>query len=148
MDIITNYLVSTQLRKKKKVLSTLGASRDRAKRSIKSNKIKKARDPSSLSATEMVHVPVFILPKVVFTREKFKVTAKVGQRNHPMVDKHYIHWLELYQDGVLLKKTEFKPGQEPKITALVQIGNVTELKAVTRCTMHGLWQAEKQIHAR
>jgi superoxide reductase len=120
IEIITNYLISTQLRKKKKVLSTL----------------------------EMVHVPVFILPKVVFTREKFKVTAKVGQRNHPMVDKHYIHWLELYQDGVLLKKTEFKPGQEPKITALVQIGNVTELKAVTRCTMHGLWQAEKQIHAR
>jgi len=146
ISIIADYLVATQLREKKKV--TLGVSRNRAKRSIESNKIKRAGDPSNLSTTEMIHVPVFILPKIVFTREKFNVTAKVGQRNHPMVDKHYIRWLELYQDGVLLKKVEFKPGQYPQITALVQIGNVTNLRAVTECTMHGLWEANKQIHAR
>lgn len=148
IDIITNYLASTRLRKKKKTFSSLRSSRDRAKQSIKSNKIKKAKNPSNLSTTEMIHVPVFILPKIVFTREKFKVSVKVGQRNHPMVDKHYIQWLEVYQDERLLKKTEFRPGQEPKITVLVQIANVTDLRAVAKCSMHGLWQAEKQIHAR
>lgn len=146
ISIITGYLVRTQLREKRKV--TLEASRNRAKQSIESNKIKRARNPRNLSTTEMIHVPVFILPKIVFTREKFNVTAKVGQRNHPMVDKHYIQWLELYQDGVLLKKVEFKPGQDPYITALVQIGNVTNLRAMTKCTMHGLWEVNKQIHAR
>lgn len=148
IESIINYLVSTQLRKKKKGFSSLGTSRYRAKRSIKSNKIKRASDPNNLSSTEMVHVPVFTVPKIVFTREKFKVTVKVGQRNHPMVDKHFIRWLELYQDGVLLKKVEFKPGQEPKITTTVQIGNTTDLRAVAKCTMHGLWEANKQIHAR
>lgn len=144
---IAKYLARTQLRDKKKALPARGGSRIRAKLSTDS-KIKTARDPNSLSAIEMVHIPVFKLPKMVFARERFKVGVKVADRNHPMLESHYIEWIEFYQDGLLLKKFDLKPGQEPKIKVTVEIGRVTDLRAVIKCTNHGFWQAHKQVRAR
>ena len=141
------YLAKTHLREKKKRLPARGGSRVRAKLDTDS-KIKTVRDPDSLSSIEMVHVPVFKLPKVVFARERFKVGVKVGSRNHPMVDGHYIEWIEFYQDGLLIKKFDLKPGDDAKIKAKVEIGSVTDLRVVIKCTKHGFWQAHKNVRAR
>lgn len=145
-EIIFKYLVSTQLIEKKKKLRSRGGSRVKFK---PQNNIKTAKNPKKLSSIEKIHVPVFILPKVIFSREKFKVTVKVSERTHPMVEEHYISWIELYQDGTLLNKFELSPAnREAKVTALLPIENVTALRAVVKCTKHGRWESRKQVRTR
>ena len=144
--IIIKYLISTQLLEKKKRASRRGASRGKQKPDI--NVIKTAADPENLSTTEKIHVPFIIVPRIVFARERFEVAIKVGKRTHPMVETHYIRWVELYQDGILVKKFKLKPGLETKVTATVSIGNLTDLRVVASCTVHGLWETKTQVKAR
>jgi len=81
------------------------------------------------SSTEK-HVPV-----VEKTEKGYKVT--VGSTIHPMLEKHYILWIELIADGVSMKKY-LKPGDEPVAEFCTDAKNVS---ACEYCNLHGLWKA-------
>jgi len=75
------------------------------------------------------HVPV-----IEKTDEGYKVT--VGSAPHPMLDAHFIEWIELIADGKILRQF-LKPGDDP--VAFFQ----TEAKTVSAreyCNVHGLWK--------
>jgi len=85
-------------------------------------------EKSADKATEK-HVPV-----VEKTADGFKVT--VGSAMHPMLENHYIEWIELVADGVAMKKA-LKPGDQP----------VAEFRSAAKqafarewCNLHGLWK--------
>ena len=64
----------------------------------------------------------------------YKVT--VGSTLHPMVEDHYIEWIELLADGKAYRKF-LNPGDEPIATFDVEASSVS---AREYCNKHGLWK--------
>jgi len=76
------------------------------------------------------HVPV-----VERTEGGYRV--RVGSVEHPMLDNHYIQWIELF-DGETLMRRYLKPGDKPEATFR------TESEAVYAreyCNLHGNWRS-------
>lgn len=85
---------------------------------------------NTVDAAVEKHVPVI-------EQDGDTVTVKVGEVDHPMVDKHYITWIELMVDGQGFWKA-LKPGEAPAATFCVK-GLSGDLKARAYCNLHGLW---------
>ncbi len=82
------------------------------------------------AATEK-HVPV--IEKI---EGGYKV--KVGEVEHPMLEAHYIEWIELIEDG----KTQIKhlnPGEKPEA---IFYTDSQEVYAREYCNLHGLWRSK------
>lgn len=82
------------------------------------------------SSTEK-HVPV-----VEKTETGYKVT--VGSTLHPMMEKHYIEWIELITDRGVFRK-HLAPDEAP-VAEFENVGEV--IKAREYCNLHGLWVNE------
>ena len=89
----------------------------------------KQAEKTADAATEK-HVPV--IEKI---DGGYKVT--VGSTLHPMVEDHYIEWIELLADGKAYRQF-LKPGDEPIATFEVEAASVS---AREYCNKHGLWKA-------
>ncbi len=74
------------------------------------------------------HVPV-----IEKTDKGIKV--KVGSVEHPMVESHFIQWIEVIADGKVYREY-LKPGQKPEAEFCVKSENVT---AREYCNIHGHW---------
>ena len=84
------------------------------------------------SSTEK-HVPV--IEKV---DGGYEVT--VGSTLHPMLEKHWIQWIELTVDGTRMVE-ELNPGDEPK-AFFACTGAAASVSAREFCNVHGLWRGE------
>ena len=76
------------------------------------------------------HVPV-----IEKTVNGFKV--KVGSIPHPMEATHYIQWIELIADGIILRK-HLNPGEESEAEFCLKAEKV---EAREYCNIHGLWKS-------
>jgi superoxide reductase len=66
------------------------------------------------------------------------VLIKIGQNEqHPMIEKHYIEWIELIADGRSYRKF-LQPGEKPEAFFCIQADT---LKAREYCNVHGLWKS-------
>jgi len=88
-------------------------------------------EEKTADVTTEKHVPV-----VEKVENGYKVT--VGSTLHPMMEKHYIEWIQILADGKAYR-TFLKPGMEP-ITVFC-IG-AEKVKAREYCNIHGLWKWE------
>lgn len=88
---------------------------------------------NTVDAAREKHVPV-----IEKTADGYKV--KVGSVDHPMVEKHYIEWIEVIADGKTYREF-LKPGQAPEAEFCVKADRIT---AREYCNLHGLWKAESQ----
>ena len=86
-------------------------------------------EEKSADSTTEKHVPV-----IEKTANGYKVT--VGSTLHPMLDNHFIEWIELLADGVSYKKF-LKPGDAPAAEFCVKADKVS---AREYCNVHGLWK--------
>ena len=82
------------------------------------------------AATEK-HVPV--IEKI---DGGYKVT--VGSAPHPMEEKHYIEWIQLFADGDTFRHF-LNPGDAPEAVFKVSAESVS---AREYCNVHGLWKGE------
>ena len=65
--------------------------------------------------------------------------VKVGEKvDHPMLDAHYIVWIELVTDKGTYRKF-LKPGDKPE-AAFSMDGSEIATGAREYCNMHGLWK--------
>ncbi|KPK80904.1 MAG: desulfoferrodoxin [Phycisphaerae bacterium SM23_33] len=62
--------------------------------------------------------------------------VKVGDVPHPMLEKHYIQWVELLADGKAYRQF-LKPGQAPEAVFHLDAEGVT---AREMCNIHGMWK--------
>jgi superoxide reductase len=85
---------------------------------------------NTVDASLEKHVPV-----IEKTAEGIKV--KVGGVPHPMEEKHYIVWIELFVDGKSYIQF-LKPGDTPEAFFSVKGDNVS---AREYCNLHGLWKS-------
>ena len=66
------------------------------------------------------------------------VLVKVGQnQDHPMIDEHFIEWIEIIADGVSYRKF-LKPGDEPQVKFEIK---ADKIEAKEYCNVHGLWKS-------
>lgn len=87
---------------------------------------------NSVDAAKEKHVPVIELTDR-------GVLVKIGSVPHPMIETHYIEWIELIADGKVDKKF-LKPGDKPEAEFCLK---PKQLTARAYCNLHGLWQAVK-----
>jgi len=64
------------------------------------------------------------------------VLVKVGSVEHPMLDNHYIAWIEVMTDKLTLR-ADLKPGMKPEAFFPVNMKDVKTAREY--CTLHGLW---------
>jgi superoxide reductase len=88
-------------------------------------------DEKTADAATEKHVPVI---------EKIDAgyNIKVGSVPHPMLDEHYIQWIELLADGKAYRQF-LEPGNEPKAVFNVEADSVS---AREHCNIHGLWKGQ------
>ena len=75
------------------------------------------------------------VPMIEKTEHGYKVT--VGSTLHPMLDKHYIEWVQILADGKAYRAF-LKPGDEP--ISIFCVG-AEEVSAREYCNVHGLWKS-------
>lgn len=87
--------------------------------------------PNTVEAATEKHVPIVV-------REGGSVKVTVSSVIHPMLEEHFIQWINVETDKGVYRK-HLKPGEEP--VAMFEIGD-EELKEVYEyCNLHGLWKA-------
>jgi superoxide reductase len=89
----------------------------------------KLLDEKTADAATEKHVPV--IEKV---EAGYKV--KVGSVPHPMLEEHYIQWIELLADGKAYRQF-LEPGDQPEAVFNVEADSVS---AREHCNVHGLWK--------
>ena len=90
----------------------------------------KVCEENTVDAAFEKHVPV-----IEETDTGFKV--RVGSVAHPMIDVHYIEWIEVIADGNAYRKF-LNPGDEPETEFCIKADNVV---AREYCNVHGLWRS-------
>lgn len=88
-------------------------------------------EENTIDAAVEKHIPV-----IEKTDGGYKVT--VGEVDHPMIDKHYIEWIEILAGNQVLRK-HLKPGEAPE--AIFQT-DATDVIARGYCNLHGLWKSK------
>lgn len=63
--------------------------------------------------------------------------VKVGSVEHPMLENHYIQWIELIEEGDKIQRKYLKPGDKPEAVFYTDSKNVS---AREYCNLHGLWK--------
>ena len=89
----------------------------------------KLYEENTVDAAKEKHVPL-----VEKTDDGFKVS--VGSIAHPMVEEHYIEWIEIIADGKAYRQF-LKPGQMPEAVFAIDAEQVTVREY---CNLHGLWK--------
>lgn len=104
--------------------------------------IRRVKDPNNLTEAEQKHIPVL---ETLGPGERMEVKVSVGRMTHPMLEEHYIEWIELYKQNGLIGKTSLKPDGSPEARFTVDLSEGDILRAVESCTLHGLWEEIKKI---
>ena len=88
------------------------------------------QEENTVDASKEKHVPVI---------EKISggVLVKVGSVEHPMIDNHYIEWIEILTDKKVYRK-HLKPGDKPQAEFMVA---EEVLYAREYCNLHRLWRS-------
>jgi len=86
---------------------------------------------NTVDAAVEKHVPVI---------EKVEggVLVKVGSAEHPMIDTHYIEWIEIHTDKKVYRQY-LSPGEKPQARFMVE---EDVLYAREYCNIHRLWRSQ------
>ena len=88
--------------------------------------------PNTVDASGEKHIPVVSVADGV-------VEVNVGSVDHPMVDVHWIEWIQLVTDKGSYRKV-LNPSEAPNVKFLL---NGEKPEAVyAYCNLHGLWKTE------
>lgn len=88
-------------------------------------------EENTVDAAVEKHVPV--IEKI---EGGYKV--KVGEVEHPMMEKHFIEWIELIADNEI-HRVYLAPDQKPEAVFYTTATNVF---AREYCNLHGLWRSK------
>lgn len=85
---------------------------------------------NTTEASEEKHIPVT-------ERKGNKVTVRIGEIEHPMVEEHYIEWIALdTEDELILKR--LTPQDPPR--AEFTLAEDKKFTAYAYCNIHSLWK--------
>ena len=88
--------------------------------------------PNTVDASGEKHIPAVKVGEGV-------VEVNVGSVDHPMVDVHWIEWVQLVTDRGSYRKW-LNPGEAPNVKFLLSEEKPVAVYAY--CNLHGLWKTE------
>jgi len=88
--------------------------------------------PNTVDASGEKHIPAVKVGEGV-------VEVNVGSVDHPMVDVHWIEWVQLVTDKGSYRKW-LNPGEAPNVKFL--LGEEKPVAVYAYCNLHGLWKTE------
>lgn len=89
---------------------------------------------NTVDAAAEKHVPV------IEKTEDGKIRIRVGSVPHPMIEEHYIEFIEaISPDGKYLKRKYLHPNEEPVMEFKCDCDKII---ARELCNIHGLWSAK------
>ncbi len=88
--------------------------------------------PGSVEASGEKHIPAVQVANGI-------VEVNVGSVDHPMVDVHWIEWVQLVTDKGSYRKW-LNPGEAPNVR--FWLGHEKPLEVYAYCNLHGLWKTE------
>ena len=88
--------------------------------------------PNTVDASGEKHIPAVKVGEGV-------VEVNVGSVDHPMVDVHWIEWVQLVTDKGSYRKW-LNPGEAPNVKFLLSEEKPVAVYAY--CNLHGLWKNE------
>ena len=88
--------------------------------------------PNTVDASEEKHIPAVKVGEGV-------VEVNVGSVDHPMVDVHWIEWVQLVTDKGSYRKW-LNPGEAPNVKFL--LSEEKPIAVYAYCNLHGLWKTE------
>ncbi len=89
--------------------------------------------PGTVDAATEKHVPII-------EQNGNKVTVRVGEVAHPMIETHYIQWIIL-ETKKGYQKVILTPNDEPKADFLLA-DNDEVVASYEYCNLHGLWKSK------
>ena len=84
---------------------------------------------NTLDAVIEKHVPVVI-------EKEGKVIVQVGEVEHPMLEKHFIQWIEVITKSGQVLRQYLNPGEKP-VAIFKFKGDIDRVREY--CNIHGLW---------
>ena len=108
----------------------------------KNRQLMKIKDPAKPTKAELKHTPE------ISTGDKdakgfTKVEITVGSKGiiHPAKKDHWIDYIKLYKDGILVGELKIEPGMARGFSGFrVNLDDAKSLKAVIGCNIHGVWE--------
>jgi len=98
------------------------------------NQPMKLQVANTTDASGEKHVPFFV-------KKDDELEIRIGQVPHPMLEEHYITFIEaISKDERYVKRKYLYPGEEPEFT--LKCYDVAKLTAREFCNLHGLWEAK------
>ena len=88
--------------------------------------------PNTVDASGEKHIPAVSVKDGV-------VEVNVGTVDHPMVDVHWIEWVQLQTDKGS-RRHYLNPGEAPNVKFL--LGDEKPIAVYAYCNLHGLWKTE------
>ena len=88
--------------------------------------------PNTVEASGEKHIPAV-------TVKENAVEVNVGSVDHPMVDVHWIEWVQLVTDRGSQRKY-LNPGEAPNVT--FALSGEKPLAVYAYCNLHGLWKTD------
>lgn len=85
---------------------------------------------NSVDAAKEKHVPVIV-------KGEGGYTVKVGSVAHPMIEAHFIEFIELIAGGTVYRQA-LKPGDAPEAFFAT---TAEQVSARAYCNLHGLWRS-------
>ena len=90
-------------------------------------------EANSVDAAVEKHVP-----SIDLQRDGHIIHVTVGEVEHPMLENHYIEWIELVECDKVQRK-HLKPGEKPEAVFYTDCKNVY---AREYCNLHGHWRSK------
>ena len=88
--------------------------------------------PNTVEASGEKHIPAVTVADGI-------VEVNVGSVDHPMVDVHWIEWVQLVTDQGSYRKY-LNPGEAPNVKFV--LGSEKPVAVYAYCNLHGLWKTE------
>ena len=88
--------------------------------------------PNTVEASGEKHIPAVSVKDGI-------VEVNVGAVDHPMVDVHWIEWVQLVTDRGSAR-VYLNPGQAPKVS--FPLAGEKPLAVYAYCNLHGLWKVD------
>jgi len=88
--------------------------------------------PNTVEASGEKHIPAVKVEGSI-------VEVNVGSVDHPMVDVHWIEWVQLITDKGSYRKW-LNPGEAPNV--IFRLGEEKPIAVYAYCNLHGLWKTE------
>ena len=88
--------------------------------------------PNTVEASGEKHIPAVTVSDGI-------VEVNVGSVDHPMVDVHWIEWVQLITDKGSYRKA-LNPGEAPNVKFL--LNDEKPIAVYAYCNLHGLWKTD------